>query len=191
MVEQVVSEVFRLYEERGSTGYLGERISKTDHSIQCAMLAEKEDQPVEVVLAAFLHDIGHLVGEDKGLENMASGDLNLGTRDHDVVGGQYLRDIGFPDKVCDIVQGHVQAKRYLVWKNQAYYDNLSPASRMTLEHQGGRMTDEQATDFENNPLFDVIIRMRTYDEAGKDVDATNAPLDKYRKLCKDYLSSMS
>ncbi|XP_021368896.1 uncharacterized protein LOC110460342 isoform X3 [Mizuhopecten yessoensis] len=144
-----------------------------------------------IVLAAFLHDIGHLVGADKGLEEITTADLHLGSRDHDVVGGQYLRNIGFPDKVCNLVQGHVQAKRYLVWKNPEYYDHLSSASRMTLEHQGGRMSAEEATAFENNALFDVIVRMRTWDDAGKEVDVTKVSLDKYRKLCLDYLTSIS
>ncbi|OWF55431.1 uncharacterized protein LOC110460342 isoform X2 [Mizuhopecten yessoensis] len=143
-----------------------------------------------VVLAAFLHDIGHLVGTDKGLRTMITDGTNLGAMDHDVLGGQFLRKLGFPDKVCDLVQGHVQAKRYLVWKNKEYYDNLSPASKMTLEHQGGRMNTEEATAFENNPLFDLIIRMRYWDEAGKEVDVTNVHLEKYRNLCFDYLTSM-
>lgn len=190
MAEVVVDGIFRLYEEQGSGSYLGDKISKTDHSIQCAMMAEKEGQPTEVLLAAFLHDIGHLVGADRGLEEMTSGDVCLGIKDHDHVGGQYLRDLGFPNIVCDLVQGHVQAKRYLVWKNKDYYDNLSPASRMTLEHQGGQMTDDEAKTFENSPLFDTIIRMRKWDEAGKEADVTSIPLDRYKGLCKGYLSAV-
>ncbi|XP_033735349.1 2-amino-1-hydroxyethylphosphonate dioxygenase (glycine-forming)-like [Pecten maximus] len=185
--EAAVDAVFSLYERHGSGDYIGEPVSLTDHMIQCAVLAEQDGQPLEIVLAAFFHDIGHLVGMDRGLENRVTSGTNLGAKDHDILGGQFLSELGFPDKICDLVQGHVQAKRYLVWKNKEYYDNLSPASRLTLEHQGGRMDDEEAQAFENNPIFDVIIRMRTWDEAGKEVDVSNVHLDKYRKLCLNYL----
>jgi len=47
-VERAVREVFRLFEKYGEGDYLGEAVSKTNHSIQCATLAEREGQPIEV-----------------------------------------------------------------------------------------------------------------------------------------------
>jgi len=76
-------------------------------------------------LAAFLHDIGHLLGVDKDLPEMITDGINVGTHDHDVIGGCYLQKLGFPQLVCDIVAGHVQAKRYLVYKNNKYYESKS------------------------------------------------------------------
>lgn len=75
------------------------------------------------MVAAFLHDIGHLIGMDKNLPEMVTDEINVGTKDHDIVGGKYLKQRGFPDLVCDIVAGHVQAKRYLVFKHKDYYDS--------------------------------------------------------------------
>ncbi|XP_069118280.1 2-amino-1-hydroxyethylphosphonate dioxygenase (glycine-forming)-like [Argopecten irradians] len=190
-VEATVDTIFNLYQRHGSDDYIGEPVSLTEHMIQCALLAEQDGQSEEVVLAAFFHDIGHLVGTERGKESMVTSGTNLGAKDHDKVGGQFLRDLGFPNIICDLVQGHVQAKRFLVWKNKDYYDNLSPASRMTLEHQGGKMNDEEAMAFQSNPLFDIIIRMRIWDEAGKDVDVSGVHLDKYRKLCLDYLKGIN
>ena len=66
--------------------------------------------------------------------------------------------------------------------------DLSEASRLTLEHQGGPMTDDEAKTFEHSDLFDVIIRMRTWDERGKDVNVSDVPLDKYRALCSKVLT---
>lgn len=66
--------------------------------------------------------------------------------------------------------------------------DLSSASRMTLEHQGGPMSTEEATTFEDSPLFDIIIRMRTWDEGGKKVDVSKVSLDKYKSLCIQMLS---
>lgn len=41
-VHRAISGAFRLYEELGQSQYLGEEVSKTEHSIQCAMLAEQD-----------------------------------------------------------------------------------------------------------------------------------------------------
>ena len=78
---------------------------------------------LQTVLAAFLHDIGHLLGARDNLPEMITDDVNIGTSDHDVIGGDYLRRKGFPAIVCDIVAGHVQAKRYLVLKENGYYES--------------------------------------------------------------------
>jgi predicted HD phosphohydrolase len=51
------------------------------------------------VIGTFLHDIGHLVGEDQKLETMVSNGTNLGTKDHDKVGAAYLRNFGFPKNI--------------------------------------------------------------------------------------------
>jgi predicted HD phosphohydrolase len=54
---------------------------------------------------------------------MVSNGTNLGTKDHDKVGAAYLRNFGFPKNICQLVQGHVQAKRYLVWKYPDYHSS--------------------------------------------------------------------
>ncbi|XP_052275935.1 2-amino-1-hydroxyethylphosphonate dioxygenase (glycine-forming)-like [Dreissena polymorpha] len=87
------------------------------------MQAKADGAPEETVLAAFLHDIGHLLGVCDNLPEMITDDVNIGTRDNDVIGGDYLRRKGFPAIVCDIVAGHVQAKRYLVLKENGYYES--------------------------------------------------------------------
>ena len=51
------------------------------------------------MIGTFLHDIGHLVGEDQKLETMVSNGTNLGTKDHDKVGAAYLRNFGFPKNI--------------------------------------------------------------------------------------------
>jgi metal-dependent HD superfamily phosphatase/phosphodiesterase len=47
-----------------------------------------------VILGAFLHDIGHLVGKDKNLEDMVTDGVIIGTQDHDKVGENFLKDLG-------------------------------------------------------------------------------------------------
>ncbi len=65
-----------------------------------------------------MHDIGHLVGIDRSLPQMrvAGVDCELGVEDHDRVGEDFLRGMGFPESVTQFVRGHVLAKKYLVHK---------------------------------------------------------------------------
>lgn len=65
--EQATKEVFDLYRKYGNRDYIGEPVSQQEHMTQCAMLAEKEGFPDEVVLGVFLHDISHLIGFDRSL----------------------------------------------------------------------------------------------------------------------------
>ena len=50
--------------------------------------------------------------------------------------------------MAHLVEGHVLAKRYLCFKDPEYYSKLSPASKTTLEFQGGFMAAEEAKMFE-------------------------------------------
>lgn len=47
-----------------------------------------------MILGAFLHDIGHLVGKDNNLEDMVTDGMIVGTQDHDKVGEIFLKDLG-------------------------------------------------------------------------------------------------
>jgi hypothetical protein len=40
----------------------------------------------------------------------------LGVKTHEKVGQEFLENLGFPKSVTDFVKGHVDAKRYLVFK---------------------------------------------------------------------------
>ena len=118
--EQTTKEVFDLYRKYGNRDYIGEPVSQEEHMIQCAMLAEKDGYPDEVVLGVFLHDIGHLIGFDKFLPPMG----DVGTHAHEIIGEQFLKDLGFPDGVTSFVRGHVDAKRYLVYKYPEYHNQV-------------------------------------------------------------------
>ena len=68
-------------------------------------------------MGAFLHDVGHLIGTLKKMDAMfASDGTMLGTKTHEKVGEDFLKELGFPKSVTDFVRGHVEAKRYLVYK---------------------------------------------------------------------------
>jgi len=161
--EQVISEVFGLYERFGDSDYIGEPVSQIEHMSQAAQLAMAEGFDDEVVLAAFFHDIGHICAESA--ENMGG----FGVVSHERLGADYLRRAGFSERIARLVEYHVQAKRYLTLKEPGYYERLSEASRRTLEFQGGVMTAVEADAFEQDPLCEVSLRMRQWDELAKEM----------------------
>ena len=159
---QVVDRVFALYERFGASDYIGEPVSQIEHMSQAAQLAMAEGFDDEVVLAAFFHDIGHLCAE--GAENMGG----YGVVSHERLGADYLREVGFSERLARLVEYHVEAKRCLTLREPGYFERLSEASRRTLEYQGGVMSEEEADAFERDPLCAVSLRMRQWDELAKE-----------------------
>lgn len=166
--QQVVEEVFALYEQFGSADYIGEPVSQLEHMSQSAQLAIEAGQDDEVILAAFFHDIGHICSLHDSSEQMNG----FGTKRHEQIGADYLRKAGFPERIAQLVESHVAAKRYLTFKYPSYYEQLSEASKQTLNFQGGPMNHVEAIDFENSPIFEASILLRRWDELAKE---TNRP----------------
>ena len=177
----------KLYEGYGGAEYAGEKVSQLEHMAQAAQLAEEQGYEEEVILAAFLHDIGHISEAAKG-ENEMDG---FGIKDHEELGAEFLREKGFSKKVVRLVESHVEAKRYLTIKDPSYYAQLSEASKRTLDFQGGPMTEEEAAAFEQYPLFRLIIQMRKWDELAKIENKPLPDLQHYRAMILHHLSNNS
>ena len=179
----VADEIMELYAQYGNTDYIGEPISQIEHMCQCAELAQKGHYDDEVILAAFFHDIGHLCEHIMDVEYMD----DFGIVDHEKIGADYLSAKGFSERITKLVASHVDAKRYLTYKKPGYFERLSEASKRTLDFQGGRMTEEEAMDFENEELFSLYITLRGWDEMGK-VPHTPLPhMEYYRQLMITHL----
>src|ERR1700709_795753 len=118
--EAIVNHVFSLYERFGDEDYIGEPVSQLEHMAQAAALAKQEGYDDEVVLAAFFHDIGHLCADAGEAESMDG----MGNVDHEKLGADYLLENGFSERLANLVQGHVIAKRYLTYKYPEYYSKL-------------------------------------------------------------------
>jgi predicted HD phosphohydrolase len=86
---------------------------------------------------------------------------------HETVGAEALRSLGFSEKIAQLVANHVEAKRYLVSTDPAYYEGLSEASKITLEKQGGKMTEAEMHSFEQDPFFELHLALRRIDEQAK------------------------
>jgi 2-amino-1-hydroxyethylphosphonate dioxygenase (glycine-forming) len=181
--EKVVEEIMTLYHQYGGEDYIGEPVSQLEHMCQCAQLAEEAGYDEEVILAAFFHDIGHLCEHIMPVQQMNG----FGVVDHEKIGADYLRMKGFSSTIASLVENHVQAKRYLTYHYPEYYEQLSEASKKTLEFQGGRMNLSEAMAFESDILFDLHIKLRRWDEQAKEEHQPFPHLDKYSKMMLRHL----
>jgi gamma-butyrobetaine dioxygenase len=175
-VSEVVDRIFEAFGRNGADAYLGEEVTLREHMLQSAAAAEAEDAGDYLVAAALLHDIGHLL--HGGDENAAL--LGIDTR-HEEVGYEFLGR-HFPPEVVDPVRMHVAAKRYLCATDPGYFDELSTASRLSLQLQGGPMSDEEVAGFEQLPHWREACRLRHWDDIGKEPGADVPPLEHYRPV---------
>jgi 2-amino-1-hydroxyethylphosphonate dioxygenase (glycine-forming) len=181
--EQTAEFIISLYHQFGNEDYIGEPVSQLEHMCQCAELAEKDGYSEEVILAAFFHDIGHFCEHIMPVKQMNG----YGVVDHEKLGADFLRSKGFSSTIASLVENHVQAKRYLTYHFPEYYAQLSEASKKTLGFQGGRMDLEEAMSFEADPLFELHIKLRRWDEKAKLEKQPLPSLDKYAAMMLDHL----
>jgi putative nucleotidyltransferase with HDIG domain len=179
-------EALNLLRKYGDKGYIGEDVTQIEHAFQCAMLAEdhckKIDIPIKTdfILGCLFHDIGHLLCYDNPkLKRMG----DYGTMDHEKVGSEYMRSLGFSETVCELVGNHINTKRYLISVNPDYYNKLSDASKKTYEYQGGKLTDKEIYNFRNDRLFNYHLKLREFDERAKSTESTL--LEKIKKMDRD------
>lgn len=180
-VRDILAELADVFQAARARPYIGEAIDQLEHGLQAAAAAERAGADAEVVLAAWLHDIGHLIAPDA--PTMAE----LGVLNHEGLGADWLRVRGFSERVARLVAAHVAAKRYLVARRAAYAERLSDASRGTLAFQGGPMSEEEASVFEAREDLAEVLRVRAWDEAAKVVGAETPGLDHYLALAEAHL----
>ena len=176
-----LESLFEIYAQEGQQDYIGEPVSQLEHMQQAAWLARRAGASDALVLGAFFHDIGHLAAP-AGAPRMD----HLGVLEHERLGADLLRACGLGGEVAELVELHVQAKRYLCFARPGYADRLSEASLGTLAFQGGVMDHEEAAAFEQHPRFRDILRLRAWDEAAKVEGGEGLSLDVLRELAEDY-----
>lgn len=182
--ENVIFEVLELLRASADTEYFGEPVSQLEHALQAAKLAaDAVAGDEEAVIAALLHDVGHLAAPENAPR---MGDV--GVLAHESIGADYLLARGFSERVVALVRGHVSAKRYLAGTNPRYLAQLSAASLETLAHQGGPMSAGEARAFERDPLFAAHLRQRSWDEQAKKIGWNVPRLDDYRALLERHLA---
>lgn len=174
MRDGLIDEIFRTFREYGAGQYLGEQVSMTEHMLQSAAAAERDGAPPQLVAAALLHDYGHFIHE---LEPDAA-EHGIDTR-HEDVAYSFLAE-HFGPEVAEPIRLHVAAKRYLCAVDPAYLDELSPASRHSLELQGGPYGAGEAAAFEASAFAQEAVRLRRWDDEGKVPGLETPGLEHYR-----------
>ena len=182
MVDNRVNQIFNYFIKYGNDDYIGESVSQIEHMTQAAMLAEKNNENDEFIVACLLHDIGYLLSK----HGIKMG--NYGFSNHEKIGSLYLKNMGFSQYVCDLVEGHVIAKRYLTYKDPKYYDKLSYASKTNLKYQGGPMNEKEANEFEKHQNFSDMLKIRSYDDDSKVQDKYIYVLEHYRPIINRVLN---
>ena len=165
-----LDDIERLFLNRGHEQYSGEPVTQLQHALQTAALAEAEGADDELVTAALLHDLGHLL-QDLGNTPSLHGVDDL----HQFIAVPYLRGL-FSDRVLGAVQGHVEAKRYLCASRPGYQQALSQDSQRSLALQGGLFSAVQAAEFIARPGAAEAVRLRRWDDQAKLADGATPPL---------------
>lgn len=134
-----------------------EPVDQLAHALQCAgralAVVPADD---ELVVACLLHDVGRVPA-------VANAGAHL---PHEVAGATWCRP-RFGERVAWLVGAHVDAKRYLVTRQESYERDLSPASVASLAAQGGPLPRRETDSWARHPWAAEACQLRRWDEQAK------------------------
>lgn len=166
-------DIERLFHEQGDEQYSGEPVTQLQHALQTAYLAERNGADDELITAALLHDLGHL------LHDLGETPSRRGVDDvHQYRALPFLRGV-FGDGVLNPVKLHVDAKRFLCAVQPEYHVQLSDDSMRSLLLQGGTFSDTAAGQFIRQPGAERSVQLRLWDDAAKDPNQGTPSLDHF------------
>lgn len=161
MQAETIATIVDLIDGKGERQYGLSAINQRAHALQAAHLAQQAGCDSALIVAALLHDIGHMVhdlGEDPAKDGIDD--------HHEDLGAAWLAD-RFGPAVSEPVRLHVAAKRYLCGTEADYFGRLSPDSVRSLALQGGPMSADEVAAFEALPHHDAAVQLRRFDEGAK------------------------
>lgn len=170
-----IAAIEELFDVWGDNRY-DEDLSQLAHALQCAALADASGASPELVAAALLHDVGHLVELQSGGGADFTADLH-----HEDIAVLVLAEI-VPRSVTDPIALHVQAKRFLVATEPTYLSTLSAGSRRSLAVQGGPMNSAECERFIAQPGAIDAVTLRRWDDNGKVEGLSVKPFAAYRPM---------
>jgi predicted HD phosphohydrolase len=168
----------------GSRRYGGEVVSELEHALQCAQLARESAADEELQLACLLHDVGrYAIDQSLVADTLESTRVGPQARGHHEVGADLLAP-WVPERLAWCVRMHADAKRYLCATEPAYFERLSPASRRTLELQGGVMPPSEAAQFSGHRWAQDAVALRRWDDQAKVLGKPTRSLDEWATLVR-------
>lgn len=171
----VTTELLHLFGLRGDSEYGGEAVTQLEHALQAATFAEREGATPELITAALIHDVGHLLHDlpenapDQGIDDR-----------HETLAAAWLAQRFQPAVVAPVAM-HVAAKRYLCAVDGSYFGQLSQPSVQSLAMQGGPMSADELGQFESRPHFQDAVRLRRWDDAAKVAGMVTPSLDHFAR----------
>jgi phosphonate degradation associated HDIG domain protein len=168
-----IDDIERLFRDHGHIAYSGEPVTQLEHALQTARRAEEAGGGDELVTAAFLHDLGHLLN----LQGATPTERGIDDQ-HQYFAIPFLRPV-FPAAVVEAIRLHVDAKRALCALEPDYYDALSEDSKRSLALQGGIFSEPQVQAFLAKPFAGNAIRVRRWDDAAKVAGEQTPPIGHY------------
>jgi phosphonate degradation associated HDIG domain protein len=175
-VALTLPDIERLFADHGHIEYSGEGVTQLEHALQSAHRAEQEAAAPQLVTAALLHDLGHMLnlqGETptaRGIDDQ-----------HQYFAVPFLRGL-FPAAVIEPIRLHVDAKRALCALEPGYYEALSEDSKRSLTLQGGTYSPADAAAFRAKPHAEEAMRVRRWDDAAKVRGAATPTLAHFLKI---------
>lgn len=179
----IVADILQLFRERGNSDYGHEAVSQLEHALQAGTLAMQANASSELIAAALLHDIGHL------LHDLPDDAPDQGVDDHHENSGFHFLKRHFGPATYEPVRMHVDAKRYLCAVKPGYHDTLSEPSQISLRLQGGPMNSEEVAQFESKPYFESAVEVRYWDDTAKDPDMKTPPLEEFESHLRNAIRS--
>lgn len=172
-MNETIKTIVEAFTNRGNEHY-GEDVTQLEHALQCGSLAIAEQASDQMVAAALLHDIGHILGNAS-----EPTDWNQSFDDqHEEIGYQFLVD-HFGMDVAEPVRLHVAAKRYLCTCQPKYLAELSAASLKSFHDQGGLMSESEVKEFEASPYFNDSLILRKWDDQAKSSESATLELEDF------------
>jgi len=179
-----LEDVEQLFAAKGAKMYAGEPVTQLEHALQSAQLAEQAGAGEPLVVAALLHDLGHLINDQGETPTLRGVDDR-----HEYVALPFLRDLYGP-AVLQPIRLHVDAKRYLCARGDGrvsgaeYWANLSADSKRSLELQGGIFTAAEADEFIAQPFAADAVRVRLWDDLAKQAGAVTPSFEHYMAMAR-------
>lgn len=178
----VVEQLVELYSSDAAEQFYDEAVTELQHALQAGWLAERQGVDTALVVAALLHDVGHLlVGDLLPIDIAMQGDEH-----HEAVGAAWLQPSFGPD-VAGPVALHVDAKRYLCAVQQDYLASLTASSVRSLGVQGGPMSAGEIVAFEAKPRIGRAVMLRRWDDQAKIAGAQTPSFAHFVPLLRSLL----
>ncbi|BCQ26007.1 HD domain-containing protein [Caballeronia sp. NK8] len=171
-----LDDIRHLFDQHGSIAYSGEPVTQLQHALQSATLAEQAGASRELIVAALLHDLGHLLN----LQGETPTERDVDDL-HQYFALPFLRPL-FSPAVLEPIRLHVDAKRCLCAIDPSYHARLSADSVRSLRLQGGMFDDEAARAFLAKPYAQDAIALRRWDDEAKDAQRVTPGLAYFMEM---------